>query len=154
MRLEATSVTSALEAAGITGAQVAEEGHLGLVVRLPIESARDALIALRDGQVPFEQLIDAFGADTGEGIEVTYRLRALTIKQDLTVKSQIEYGGTLPSVIDAYLAVLLPERELAEMFGLFLEGHPNPKRLLSLDVTPPLLLKSTPIRTREELWSE
>ena len=152
--LEATTVASALERAGIAGAAVAEENFLGLVVRLPIESARDALIALRDGEPAFEQLIDTFGADTGEGIEVTYRLRALSINEDLIVKSQIEYGGTLPSVIDAYLAVLLPERELAELFGLYLEGHPNPKRLLTLDVTPPLLLKSTPIRTREELWSE
>jgi Ni,Fe-hydrogenase III component G len=47
---------------------------------------------------------------------------------------------------------LYPEREIAEMFGLDLCGHPNPKRLLTTEDSPPALLRrSTPIRTDEEV---
>ena len=35
----------------------------------------------------------------------------------------------------------MPEREAAELFGLSLSGHPNPKRLLTTDGMPPLLLQ-------------
>jgi NADH:ubiquinone oxidoreductase subunit C len=45
----------------------------------------------------------------------------------------------------------MPERETAELFGLSLSGHPNPKRLLTTDGVPPLLRKSVPVRTEEEV---
>jgi NADH:ubiquinone oxidoreductase subunit C len=44
----------------------------------------------------------------------------------------------------------MPERETAELFGLGLDGHPNPKRLLTTDGVPPLLRRDVPIRTPEE----
>ncbi|MRR12205.1 hypothetical protein EG835_07005, partial [bacterium] len=48
-------------------------------------------------------------------------------------------------------SALLPERETAELFGLALCGHPNPKRLLTTEGIEPLLLKSVPIRSAEEV---
>ena len=49
------------------------------------------------------------------------------------------------------LSLGLPERELAEMFGLTLSGHPNPKHLLITEDVEPLLLKRVEIRTPEEV---
>ena len=39
----------------------------------------------------------------------------------------------------------------AELLGLTLAGHPNPKRLLTTDGIPPLLRKSQLIRSEEEV---
>ena len=155
MKLDATLVSSALAAADITPLSLGEESHLGLVVRVDLDAAVPALVALRDSEaLAFEMLLDTFGADTGEEVEVTYHLRSFAHGTDLYIKARLPYGATLPSAFDVYPSVYLPERELAEMFGLLLAGHPNPKRLLTTEVTPPLLLKSTAMRTREELWSE
>ena len=101
----------------------------------------------------FIQLIDAFGADIDGEIEITYRLRNLDANEDVLVKFRLPYDGEYHSVWEVYPAALLPERELCEMFGLFLEGHPNPKRLLTTEGLPPFLRKEVEIRTREELWN-
>ena len=101
----------------------------------------------------FIQLIDVFGADIDEEIEVTYRLRNLDENEDVLVKFRLAYGASYDSVWEIFPSALLPERELCEMFGLFLEGHPNPKRLLTTEGLPPFLRKEVAIRTKEELWN-
>ena len=155
MKPDATLLSSALAGAGITPISLGEESHLGLVVRVEAADAVASLAALAAStELAFEMLLDTFGADTGEQVEVTYHLRSFAHNTDLYVKVRVPYGATLASAFDVYPSVYMPERELAEMFGLLLSGHPNPKRLLSTEVTPPLLLKSTAVRSREELWSE
>ena len=52
---------------------------------------------------------------------------------------------------EIYPAALFPEREAAELLGMTLTGHPNPKRLLTVEGTEPLLRKSVAIRTAEEV---
>lgn len=155
MKPDATLLSSALAGAGITPISLGEESHLGLVVRVEAADAVASLAALAaSDELAFEMLLDTFGADTGEQVEVTYHLRSFAHNTDLYVKVRVPYGATLASAFDVYPSVYMPERELAEMFGLLLSGHPNPKRLLSTEATPPLLLKSTAVRSREELWSE
>jgi NADH:ubiquinone oxidoreductase subunit C len=67
------------------------------------------------------------------------------------LKCHVPYEGELRSVWEVYPAALYPEREAAELLGFSLLGHPNPKRLLTTDGTPPLLRKSVPVRTAEEV---
>jgi NADH-quinone oxidoreductase subunit C len=145
-----TALIAQLFSAGIQDAETADEGP-GVVVRLPSERVVDALCALRDADDEYAMLVDLFGNDTGEGIEVTYHLRSFARDQEFYLRVSIPYGGEIPSAWRAYPAALYPEREAAEHFGIRFPGHPNPKRLITTDEIPaPLLLKSTEIRSVEE----
>lgn len=99
----------------------------------------------------FNFLFDLFGIDTGSGVEVVYALRRMDdVYDEVFIKVSLPYGATLKSMWKLYHSALMAERELCEMFDLYLAGHPNPKRLLTTDGCPPYLLKSTKIRTPEE----
>lgn len=99
----------------------------------------------------FNFLFDLFGIDTGSGIDVVYALRRMNdVYEEIFIKISLSYGSCLQSVWKFYHAALMAEREVCEMFDLYLAGHPNPKRLLTTDGCPPYLLKSTKIRTPEE----
>jgi NADH:ubiquinone oxidoreductase subunit C len=136
-----------LRAAGVAHHSALEP--LGTVVRVEATDVRAALGALAaDG---FEQLVDLFAADTGEAIEVTYNLRSFADFESLFVKAIVAYDGELASVWEVYPAALFPEREAAELLGMRLTGHPNPKRLLTVEGTEPLLRKSVEIRGAEEV---
>lgn len=149
-QLDTTAARGVLERAGVTAAVETVEG-LGAVCRVAPEKARRALLALRDSDLGFCFLVDLFGIDTGDSVEVVYHLRSLSRDEEVTVKAELEYGDTLVSVWDVFPAALMPERETAEMFGLRLAGHPNPKRLLTTEAVEPLLLKELEIRTAEEV---
>lgn len=144
---DATVIRSAL--AGISGVETAT-GALGVVVRLPAAQVPAAIRALKESELGFVMLVDLFGTDTGEDVEVTYHLRSLSRDEELYVRCSLPYESVLHSVWNSYASALLPERETAELFGLTLAGHPNPARLLTTEDTPPLLLRSVPIRTPEE----
>lgn len=146
---DATVIKHILASAGIT-AEV-EETSLGVVARVGADSSVEALGALRASELDFRMLVDLMGTDTGEGIEVTYHLRSFSRDEELFVKTTLPYDGCLRSVWNTYPSALAPERETAELLGLVLDGHPNPKRLLTTDGVEPLLRKSVPIRTVEEV---
>lgn len=174
MKLESSQVSKILEDAGIRPLSCQDESKLGMVVRIRPEDNAATLTALRDCGFGFEMLVDTFGADMGDpqpavpadpennveakpakegGIEVTYYLLSMRSNVDIRVKCRLPYGAVYQSVIDVFKSVLFPERELCEMYGLVLEGHPNPKRLLTnVNYINPLL-KSTPIRGKEEVWN-
>ena len=122
---------------------------IGTVVRIDCVNVRPALGALAAGG--FDQLVDMFATDTGEAIELTYHLRKFAGFETLFVKCFVPYDGELASVWEIYAAALFPEREAAELLGMTLTGHPNPKRLLTVEGTEPLLRKSVAIRTAEEV---
>lgn len=148
---DTTTIHSAMKRANVEGASAEELAPLGMVLRLPAASLKDAMVVLRDEE-EFAQLTDAFANDTGEGLEMTYHLRSFSRDQDLYVRIAVDYDGDLPSIFDVYPSAIYVEREAAEMFGMSLVGHPNPKRLLTVDEPGVFLLrKNTPIRTEEEV---
>lgn len=147
---DATVIRHALAAAGLDAGEF-KETALGLSYALPSADVAGALAALKASQLGYSMLVDLLGTDTGDDVEITYHLRSFTRDEELYVKTQVPYGGTVASVWESYPAALLPERETAEMFGLTLSGHPNPKRLLTTEGVPPLLLKSMPVRNVHEM---
>ena len=171
--LEATEIRSILSLASIPVLAVESEGKLGTVIRVTPQQRDGLLSHLRDSKLAFVQMLDIFGADiqsqpavepdpekgiapraaTAGYIEVTYYLRSQKHDTDVRAKMQLPYGSEYHSVIGLFLSALLSERELCEMFGLVLLDHPNPKRLVTNQnfVTP--LLKSVPIRGKEEVWT-
>ena len=149
-QLDLTVARTILERAGVTASVETIEG-LGAVCRVAASDVRSTLIALRDSELAFGFLVDLFGIDTGENVDVVYHVRSLSRDEELVVKGAHEYDAVLASVWDIFPAALMPERETAEMFGLLLAGHPNPKRLLTTDGAPFYLRKSLEIRTADEV---
>lgn len=147
---DATVLRGVLNQAGVTDI-VVEELPMGTLVRLPSESVSAALSALKASDSAYTFLVDLFGSDTGELVEITYHVRSFSRAEDLYLRAQLPYDGVLASAWEIFPSALMPERETAEMFGLALEGHPNPKRLLTTDAVGPLLRKSVQIRTAEEV---
>ncbi len=139
-----------LSRAGVADVDV-EETTLGIVCRCAAADVVSALAAFKECELDFQMLADLLATDTGEEIELTYHLRSFTRDEEIYVKARVPYGAEIASVWNIYPAALLPERETAELFGLTLAGHPNPKRLFTTDGVEPLLLKSVPIRTPEEV---
>jgi NADH-quinone oxidoreductase subunit C len=121
-----------------------------VVCRVEPPSIEDVLTALREAG--FDMLVDLFGTDTGDDIELTYHLRSIARDEDLYVRVGVSYDGSVGSVWAIYPSALYPEREAAELLGVSFAGHPNPKRLLTCDdVEVHLLRKSVAIRTPEEV---
>lgn len=147
---DATVVRGALASAGVRAVEV-EETSLGLVCRVPAVDAVAALRGIAASGHGFKMLVDLLGMDTDEDVEITYHVRSLSRDEELYLKTRVPYGGTLESAWEVYPAVLMPERETAELFGLTLSGHPNPKRLLTTDGIEPLLLRSVEIRSIEQV---
>jgi NADH-quinone oxidoreductase subunit C len=144
-----TAAESALRHAGVS--VEVEETSLGVVCRCVPGVVVDALAALKESELDFQMLADMLAVDTGEEIELIYHLRSFARDEEIYVKTTVPYGAEIASVWNVYPAALLPERETAELFGLKLSGHPNPKRLFTTEGVDPLLLKSVPVRTAEEV---
>ncbi len=143
-------VTADIERTLVGLHEVAVAGEpLGVVARVSLADVADALAALK--RAGYESLVDFDGTDTGEFVELTYRLRSYTLDLEVYLKAPVSYGGTIESMWYEYPSLLMPERETAELLGLHLAGHPNPKRLLTTDGVAPLLRKDVPLRTLQEV---
>lgn len=151
MQPDTATTAKALSNAGVDSAVVEDAGVLGVLCRVDAADAIKALAALKESSHEFDFMVDMFGVDTGEHVDVVYHLRSFSRDEEITVKYALDYGGELVSAWRLFPAALMPERECAEMFGLTLEGHPNPKHLLLTEFSRPLLLKSELIRTAEEV---
>jgi NADH-quinone oxidoreductase subunit C len=145
-----TVAESTLTRAGVADVHV-EETTLGLVCRCDPTDVVKALAALKECELDFQMLADMLATDTGEEIELTYHLRSFTRDEEIYIKAVIPYEAEIASVWNVFPSALLSERETAELFGLTLSGHPNPKRLFTTDGVEPLLLRSVPVRTTEEV---
>lgn len=148
---ETATIHRLLTETGVRDAHAEDSPTLGAVLRVAHAQTRDALRALKDAEAGFDFLVDLFGVDTGEAVDVIYHLRSFSRDEDLRIKAEVAYGAALRSVWEIHPAALMPERECAEMFGLTLEGHPNPKYLLLTEGSRPMLLKSELIRTAQEV---
>lgn len=147
MQPDVKTIKSLLKGARIT-AKV-EAVLLGTVARVGAGDAVGALAAFKDAG--YESLVDFDGTDTGEAIELTWRLRSYAADCEAYLKTTVAYDAEIASAWNVYPSALMPERETAELLGLKLAGHPNPKRLLTTDGIPPLLRKDVPIRSEEEV---
>jgi NADH-quinone oxidoreductase subunit C len=92
----------------------------GDVVRV-LRAARD------DPRLDFKYLRCLSGVDHMEhGLEVVYNLYSYTHKHNVTIKTRLpQDDARLPSATSIWRGADWHEREAAEMFGIFFEGHPN-----------------------------
>jgi NADH-quinone oxidoreductase subunit C len=85
-----------------------------------------------DGE--FQQLIDVAGADYPQRerrFDVVYHLLSLTRNRRVRVKVETDEDTPVPSVVSVYPVADWFEREAFDMYGIFFEGHPDLRRLLT-----------------------
>ncbi|PSM52162.1 NADH:quinone oxidoreductase I, chain C [Campylobacter blaseri] len=116
-----------------------------------------ALEKLRD--YGYEILTEISGVDFIEkkgGIEVFYQLLSIKHKRRARVKCFVKQGEFLQSVTALYKSADWAERELYDMFGVWIEGHSKLKRILMPDDWYGYpLLKSYPLQGDEHAkWYE
>ncbi len=129
--LEKLGTTIVEEAEGlITGWSVAF-GELTLSG--PAAHVVDALTYLRDSQ-DFHQLIDLAGADYPDRekrFDVVYHLLSMTRNRRLRMKVQTDEDTPVPSIVSVFPAADWYEREAFDMYGVFFDGHPDLRRILT-----------------------
>ncbi|WP_337185415.1 NADH-quinone oxidoreductase subunit C [Phenylobacterium sp.] len=114
----------------ITGAEVAF-GELTLTG--PAATVVEALTYLRDAQ-GFHQLIDLSGVDYPERakrFDVVYHLLSMTKNRRVRIKVQTDEDTAVPSAVPVFPAANWYERETFDMYGVFFDGHPDLRRILT-----------------------
>ena len=131
--LEALGQEIVANSAGAITAHRVAFGELTLAAPLP--RIVQALTYLRDHQdYRFHQLIDLAGADYPERerrFDVVYHLLSLTKNRRVRVKVQTDEDTPVPTVTGVYPCADWYEREAFDMYGIFFEGHPDLRRILT-----------------------
>ena len=119
-------------AGSVTGFAVA---YGELSIEAPAHRIVDVLRFLRDSaDFEFQQLIDICGSDypqREQRFDVVYHLLSMTKNRRLRVKVRTDEDTPVPSVVSVYPAADWFEREAFDMYGVFFEGHPDLRRLLT-----------------------
>ena len=119
-------------AGALTGYTVAYR-ELTFTAQLPqIVGALTYLRDHRDGQ--FQQLIDLTAVDYPERarrFDVVYHLLSLTTNTRVRLKIETDEDTPVPTVIGVYPNADWYEREAFDMYGVFFEGHPDLRRILT-----------------------
>jgi NADH-quinone oxidoreductase subunit C len=104
-----------------------------LTVHGPAHRIVALLTSLRD-HFEFQQLIDVAGADYPQRerrFDVVYHLLSLTRNRRVRVKVETDEDTPVPSVVSVFPAADWFEREAFDLYGIFFEGHPDLRRLLT-----------------------
>jgi NADH-quinone oxidoreductase subunit C len=110
--------------------------HVGeITLRVRRESIVDVCRALRDTPgLEYQQLMDISGADypdRPERFDVCYHLLSLTQNRRLRVKVRTDEQTAVPSIVSLWPVVGWFEREAFDMFGIYFEGNPDLRRILT-----------------------
>jgi NADH-quinone oxidoreductase subunit C len=117
-------------AGGLTSFKVAFND---LSFTAPAPRIVDVLTYLRDTH-GFQQLTDLAGVDYPERerrFDVIYQLLSLTKNLRVRVHVQTDEDTAVPSVTPVYPCADWYEREAFDMYGIFFEGHPDLRRILT-----------------------
>lgn len=122
-----------------------------LVVCAKVDDVGEILKMLKS--LGYEILCDISGVDflsTRGGVEVFYQILDISRGFRARVKCDVVQKSFLPSVCEIYPNANWAERELYDMFGVWIKNHPNLKRILMPDdwYGHPLL-KSYPLQGDE-----
>jgi NADH-quinone oxidoreductase subunit C len=108
-------------------------GEITLTVRR--ESIVDVCRALRDTPgLEYQQLMDIAGVDypdRPERFEVNYHLLSLTKNRRIRVKVLTDERTPVPSIVSLWPVVGWFEREAFDMYGIYFEGNPDLRRILT-----------------------
>lgn len=119
-------------APGVLGHSVAF-GELTIVARAAM--VVDTLRFLRDDAAcRFHQLIDLTGVDYPERaarFDVVYHLLSLVKNHRIRLKVSTDEDTPVPSITPVFEVANWFEREAFDMYGIFFDGHPDLRRILT-----------------------
>ena len=90
------------------------------------ERYRNAMLALRQKGVYHLSTIS--GVDRGDAITVVYHMDCMPVLLSLKLNLP-KSSPSVQTVTDIFPGAILYERDLMEMLGVEVEGHPDPRRL-------------------------
>jgi NADH-quinone oxidoreductase subunit C len=103
-------------------------------IYVPGERLVETCRALRDtASLRFDFLADVIGVDflpRAPRYEVVYHLVSIPNRLRLRVKVRVPDGGSVASVQGVWPSANWHEREVWDMFGIFIDGHPDLRRIL------------------------
>ena len=106
-----------------------------LTITAPAHRIVPVLTYLRDNpDLQFQQLLDVCGADYPQRekrFDVVYHLLSMTKNRRIRVKVETDEDTPVPSVVGVYPSANWFERETFDMYGVFFDGHPDLRRLLT-----------------------
>jgi NADH-quinone oxidoreductase subunit C len=109
--------------------------HGELTLEISVESVGRIIKFLRDDSTcHFEMLIDICGVDYPQRdprFDVVYHLLSLSNNMRIRVKAGVEEEGSVPSVSALYSTAGWFEREIWDLFGIYVTEHPDLRRLLT-----------------------
>jgi NADH-quinone oxidoreductase subunit C len=134
-RLSPDDLGSRLRARFGDDVEVADSfGHA--VATVPVDRYHDAVRFCRDEPefgcdfCDFTGAVD-FGDGEDGGFEVVTQLFSTTNQHSVRLKVRLPHGEpSVPTISDLFPTSDWHERELMEMFGITVEGHPRPVKLL------------------------
>jgi NADH-quinone oxidoreductase subunit C len=123
-------------AAALGGGVGAVEVKLGeLMVNCePAQLVKLMKLLRNDSNCRFEMLIDICGVDypdREQRFDVVYNLLSLKHNYRVRVKVAVSEDGSVPSVVDLWPAAGWFEREAYDLYGIFFEGNPDLRRILT-----------------------
>lgn len=124
-------ISKALGAKIITSAIV--NGELSLEV-FPADIATVLMFLRDDEAVKCTQLMDVCGVDYPnriERFEIVYNLLSITKNLRVRVKLKTSDEAPVPSAVPVFASAGWFEREVWDMYGVFFEGHPDLRRILT-----------------------
>ena len=110
-------------------------GPEGIQIVTSPEHAIGVLTVLKEQLAePFDMLTDICGVDRGDQLQVIYRLyRSYSADAAVVKVTMPRTAARVPTAAQLWQIAAWPEREIAEMFGITFEGHPDPRHLLLPD---------------------
>jgi NADH-quinone oxidoreductase subunit C len=103
-------------------------------VYVPADRLVEVCRVLRDTpSLGFNVLVEITAADyfpRDPRFEVVYHLLSIPHRTRLRLKVRVGTTGAVPTVQSVWKAAGWPEREVWDMFGVFIEGHTDLRRLL------------------------
>jgi NADH-quinone oxidoreductase subunit C len=110
-------------------------GYCELSIHAPARRIVEVLTQLRDHpDFRFTQLIDLCGVDYPQRerrFDVVYHLLSMVKNRRVRVKIETDEDTAVPSITGVFPVADWFEREAFDMYGIFFEGHPDLRRILT-----------------------
>jgi len=119
----------------VSGASFEVGGSVDMpTVYVPADRLVEVCLALRDTPaLRFSVLVEVTAADylpREPRFEVVYHLLSIPNRARLRVKVRVPGDGSVPTVQGVWKGAGWLEREVWDMFGILIDGHPDLRRLL------------------------
>ena len=132
--MDSSAIISTLQAA-VAGVTLENGASIDMpTIYVPAERLVDTCKALRDlPALNYQVLVEITAADyfpREPRFEVVYHLLSIANRTRLRLKVRVPHDGSVPTVQSVWRGAGWPEREVWDMFGIFIEGHNDLRRLL------------------------